>query len=188
MRPIPALLLIALLPVAAADAVYRCAAVDGSTRYQDQPCHRSPANREARTGEDGVRVEVDAPPPAEDGAVAADRYRRYLDQVADDQRARAEADTARAARLRAEAALAAAEPAPAEADRCAADPAACDRGWSGERWLPVFLPGVRPPRRRPPINVPLAPPPVAPAPGPRPNRPPPREPRDVRSEILDTRR
>lgn len=186
MRPLIALLLIVLLPDAAADPVYRCAALDGSTRFQDQPCHRSPANREARTGDDGVRVDVDAPPPAEDGAIAADRYRRYLDQVADDQRIRAEADSARAARLRAEAALA--DVAQPPADPCATDPAACVDGWTTDRWLPVFLPGARPPRRRPPISIPLAPPPAIPAPGPRPNRPPPREPRDVRSEILDTRR
>jgi len=51
-----------------------------------------------------------------------------------------------------------------------------------DRWLPVYLPYRGRPIRRPPIVE------SPPAPGPRPTRPAPREPRDVRSEILDTRR
>lgn len=167
-----------LLPPLASGAVYRCRALDGSTLFQDRPCNQSAATHESLTGGTGTRIEADAPPPAEDGAAVAARYQRYLDQVDADRRSAAEADTARAARLRAEADVEYArrerEPEPVRED---------DYGFESNRWLPVYLPGGRP-IRRPPIIVP----PPVPPPGPRPTRPPPREPRDIRSEILDTRR
>ncbi len=162
-------------PLAASSSVYRCQALDGSTLFQDRPCNQSAATREAQQGREGARISVDAPPPAEDGATAAARYRRYLDQVDADRRINAEADAALAARLRAEAELERARQTPAVPET---DP---DRGV--DRWLPVYLPYRGRPIYHPPV---FEPPP--PAPGPRPTRPPPREPRDIRSEILDTRR
>ena len=176
----------ALAQPLAGGAVYRCHALDGSTQFQDRPCNQSAGTREAAQGLEGVRIAADAPPPAEDAAIVAARYRRYLDQVDADRRIAAEADSARAARLHAEAAV----------DAARADREALERGdrhdgdpFDGNRWLPVYLPGNRPFVGRPirPLPIILAPPPPPP-PGPRPTRPPPREPRDVRSEILDTRR
>ncbi|MBA4286452.1 MAG: hypothetical protein C0434_13080 [Xanthomonadaceae bacterium] len=163
-------------PTAAGSMVYRCQALDGSTLFQDRPCNQTAATREAQQGREGRRIDAAAPPPAGDGAAVAARYRRYLDQVEADRRinAEAEADAARAARLRAEAELEAAR-------RPAAEP---ERDADRDRWLPVYLPYRGRPIRRPPVVEP----PPAPPPGPRPTRPVPREPRDVRAEILDTRR
>lgn len=159
----------------AGSSVYRCQALDGSTLFQDRPCNQSAATREAQQGREGTRINADAPPPAEDGAAVAARYRRYLDQVEADRRIAADADAAQAARLRAEAELEAARQARAEPDH--------DHEADADRWLPVYLPYRGRPIYRPPVVEPPPPPP-----GPRPTRPPPREPRDVRAEILDTRR
>jgi len=169
-----------------ANSVYRCRALDGSTLFQDRPCHQSAATVEARSGAEGTRINADAPPPAEDPAAVTARYRRYLDQVEADRRIAAEADTARAARLKAEAEV---ESARRDDERwlddCDRDGFGCDPGFESNRWLPVFFGNGGRPIRRPPI---IQPQPPVPAPGPRPTRPLPREPRDVRSEILDTRR
>lgn len=165
----------ASVPAPAGSSVYRCQALDGSTLFQDRPCNQSAATREAQQGREGTRIDAAAPPPAEDGAAVAARYRRYLDQVDADRRITAEADAAQAARLRAEAELEAARQVPAEPDH--------DHQVDADRWLPVYLPYRGRPIHRPPVVEPPPPPP-----GPRPTRPPPREPRDVRAEILDTRR
>lgn len=169
----------------AGSAVYRCHALDGSTLFQDRPCNQSAGTREAAQGQEGIRINADAPPPAEDGAVAAARYRRYLDQVDADRRIAAEADTARAERLRAEAQV---ESAHADRDSFEGPGDDVDNDeFDSDRWLPVFLPGGRRFGGRPIRPPMIAAPPPAPS-GPRPTRPPPREPRDIRSEILDTRR
>lgn len=181
----------ALRPVAAGDDIYRCQALNGTPIFQDKPCNQAAGTREARDGREGVRL-PSAPPPAEEAAVVAERYRRYLDQAGHDRRERAAADTAAAERLRAEAA---AEPEPQDRDGVCDDPYVVeadqrcrDQGWSSERIYPVFVP-FRPIRPRPPVVSPR-PPVVAPllGEGTRPTRPPPRIPRDPRAEILDTRR
>lgn len=161
---------------AADGGIYRCRALDGSALFQDRPCHLNAGTREAAQGRAGERLDDLAAPPAEDGAVAAARYRRYLEQLAADRRLAAAADLARAERLKAEAALEAAR-----------QPPAADAGdaTESERWLPLYLPQFGRPIHRPPV---IAPPPPTPPSGSRPTRPPPREPRDVRAEILDTRR
>ncbi|WP_439639360.1 hypothetical protein [Nevskia sp.] len=163
--------------VPAADrGIYRCRALDGSALFQDRPCHLNAGTLEAREGGAGERLDDLAAPPAEDGAVAAARYRRYLEQLAAERRIAADADLARAERLKAEAALEAARSPPA---------AEAGGAVESERWLPLYLPRFGRPIHRPPV---IAPPPPAPPSGPRPTRPPPREPRDVRAETLDTRR
>lgn len=181
----------ALRPVAAGDDIYRCQALNGTPIFQDKPCNQAAGTREARDGREGVRLPA-APPPAEEAAIVAERYRRYLDQVGSDRREQAAADTAAAERLRAEAA---AESEPQGRDEVCDDPYVVEadqrcreQGWSSERIYPVFVP-FRPMRPRPPIIDPR-PPVVAPLPGEgtRPTRPPPRIPRDPRAEILDTRR
>ncbi|WP_293387294.1 DUF4124 domain-containing protein [Nevskia sp.] len=192
---ISTLLLLALTgvlrPAWAGDDIYRCQALNGTPIFQDRPCNQAAGTREARDGSAGVRL-PSAPPPAEEAAVVAERYRRYLDQAGHDRREQAAADTAAAERLRAEAAAA---PAPQERDGVCDDPYVVeadqrcrDQGWSSERIYPVFVP-FRPIRPRPPVISPR-PPVVAPLPGEgtRPTRPPPRIPRDPRAEILDTRR
>lgn len=161
---------------AADRGIYRCRALDGSALFQDRPCHLNAGTLEAREGGAGERLDSLAAPPAEDGAVAAARYRRYLEQLAAERRLAADADLARAERLKAEAALQAARLPPA---------AEASGAVESERWLPLYLPRFGRPIHRPPV---MAPPPPAPPSGPRPTRPPPREPRDVRAEILDTRR
>ena len=176
----------------AADPIYRCEAQNGALVFQDQPCNLTPGTREARNGSAGIRV-IEAPPPAEAGAVVQERYRRYLEQVERDRREQASADAAAAARLRAELAAdaAAAASAPTErADPCV-DPyyidsdARCGRisGGAYPVYVPVLVQPPRPVQRR--RHPPELMPPVDRAP---PSRPPPRVPRDVRSEILDTRR
>lgn len=161
---------------AADRGIYRCRALDGSALFQDRPCHLNAGTLEARDGGAGERLDSLAAPPAEDGAVAAARYRRYLEQLAAERRLAADADLARAERLKVEAALEAARSPPA---------AEAGDAVESERWLPLYLPRFGRPIHRPPV---IAPPPPAPPSGPRPTRPPPREPRDVRAEILDTRR
>lgn len=185
-------LLAGMLPSAAAgDDIYRCQALDGTPIFQDKPCSQAAGTREARDGREGVRL-PSAPPPAEEAAVVAERYRRYLDQAGSDRREQAAADVAAAERLRAEAAAA---PEPQAWDENCGDPYVVeadqrcrDRGWSSEVIYPVYVP-FRPARPRPPVISPR-PPVVAPLPGEgtRPTRPPPRVPRDPRAEILDTRR
>lgn len=179
-----------LQPVAARDDIYRCQALNGTPIFQDQPCNQAAGTREARDGSEGVRL-PSAPPPAEEAAVVAERYRRYLDQVGNDRREQAAADSAAAERLRAEAA---ANPQPQERDgRCddpyvvEADRRCRDQGWSSGVFYPVYVPFQRP--IRPPVTS-SRPPVVAPLPGEgsRPTRPPPRVPPNTRAEILDTRR
>ncbi|MDP3294048.1 MAG: DUF4124 domain-containing protein [Nevskia sp.] len=190
------LLLLALVgvlrPVAADDDIYRCQALNGTPTFQDQPCNQSAGTREARDGGEGTRL-PSAPPPAEDAAVVAERYRRYLDQVGHDRREQAAADTAAAERLRAEAAT---NPQPEQRDGFCDDPYVVeadqrcrDQGWSSEVIYPVYVPFRGPIRPRPPVTSPR-PPVVAPLPGEgsRPTRPPPRVPPNTRAEILDTRR
>lgn len=162
--------------VAADGGIYRCRALDGSVLFQDRPCHLNAGTREAREGRAGVRVDALAAPPAEEGAVAAARYRRYLEQLAADRRLAADADLARAERLKAEAALEATRQVPVVQTGDATE---------SDRWLPLYLPRFGRPIHHPPV---IAPSPPTPPSGPRPTRPPPREPRDVRAEILDARR
>lgn len=164
-------------------AVYRCRALDGSTLFQDRPCHQSPQTVEAARGQDGERLLIDAPPPAEDGEIAAERYRRWLaQQAAAEAAAAATAETAEKARAQAERDIAAREACAPLRDCDGAEPTAVI-----ERYWPVFVPGTRP-RRRPPIFDEPGQRPRPPPPGPRPLRPPPRVPRDARAEILDTGR
>ncbi len=189
---IPTLLLLALAwPVRAGETIYRCVALDGTPIFQGQPCNEVAGTREARDGSAGVRLPV-APPPAEEGAVAAERYRRYLEQLDRERREQAAADHATAERLRAEAQAAAAEQEVERASACddpyviEADARCRDQARPPAGFYPVYVP-LRP---RPPVVVIPAPPVVAPLPGEgsRPTRPPPRLPRDPRAEILDTRR
>lgn len=189
--PAAALLLTAALLAprpAAAGEIYRCEVPNGPVLFQDRPCNQTDGVRPAPLGTgSGVRLLL-APPPAEAGEVAMQRYRRYLEQVEKERREQAAADQAAAERLRAEAARLAAErgPEPVAVNRCA-DPDFADQeprcqapsSAPGVVYYPVYVP-VLPPQHRPP--------PRGPQPGPRPTRPPPREPRDARSEILDTRR
>jgi hypothetical protein len=183
------LALVAGMPrVTAASEIYRCEVPNGPVLFQDRPCNQTDGVRPAplKSGS-GVRLHL-APPPAEAGEVAMQRYRRYLAQAEQERREQAAADQAAAARLRAEAALAAAEREPdsVAVNRCEDPEIAqreprCQRPWSTPNtvYYPVFIP-VQPPQHRPP--------PRGPSPGPRPTRPPAREPRDPRAEILDTRR
>lgn len=183
----------ATLPARAADEIYRCEAQNGALIFQDKPCKDVPGTRESRSGNAGIRMHV-APPPAEEGAVAQERYRRYLEQVDKDRREQAAADNAAAARLRAEAAASAAaaeRAAPPRVERpdICADPYVAEtdsrcRGDGSHSYAvvyPVYVPvpvqaPQRPTGRQPPVS------------NPRNSRPPPREPRNTRAEILDTQR
>lgn len=182
-------------PLAAADEIYRCEAQNGALVFQDQPCHQTDGTHTRRPEvASGIRMHL-APPPAEAGAVAQERYRRYLEQAEKDRREQTAADNAAAARLRAEAALAASQRAPEPAapplDFCA-DPQVADsdtrcRAGNNHSYAviyPVQVQGPPPQRsgREPPPYV------ARPGEGSRPTRPPPRTPPNTRAQILDTQR
>jgi hypothetical protein len=96
------LVLVASVPrVTAASEIYRCEVPNGPVLFQDRPCNQTDGVRPAplKSGS-GVRLHL-APPPAEAGDVAMQRYRRYLEQMDKDRRDQAAADQAAAARLRA---------------------------------------------------------------------------------------